>query len=154
MKKDKICNQSHDKVQHFLIKIKCSKLNGVFKFFLDKGWVCEIKNRSEQKIIYKKTAEWYIEWQWVARNGTLCDNKWQRVVQPVTTNDSEWQRTATSGTTNDTEWQRVVQPVTTSATTSANKWQRITTSHNEWWRVEQFLFLKTLAAYCFPNEYE
>ena len=31
-------------------------------------------------IVYKKTDEWYIEWQ--------------RVVQQVTTNDNEWQRVA------------------------------------------------------------
>ena len=104
-------------------------MNGVFNFFSDKSWVCEIKNRSEQKIVYKKTAEWYIEWQRATRNGTSSDNKWQRVVQRVTTNDSEWQRTATSGTTNYIEWQWVVQPVTT----SGNEWQRVTMNDNEWY---------------------
>ena len=45
------------------------------------------------KIVYKKTDEWYIEWQ--------------RVVQRVTTNDYEWkqqvQRVTTRDTTNDNE---------------------------------------------------
>ena len=39
-------------------------------------------------MVYKKTDEWYIEWQRVATN-------------------EEWQRVATSGTTSDNEWQRV-----------------------------------------------
>ena len=102
LKEDKICNQSHDEVQYFLIKRKCSKLNGVLKNFSHKS--CEIKNRSERKIVYKKTAEWYIEWQRVAANGTSSDKKWQRVVHRVTTNDNEWQRMTTTGTTNDNEW--------------------------------------------------
>ena len=37
-------------------------------------------------------------------------NKWQQVVQRVTTNKNEWQWMTTSGTTNGSEWQRVVQP--------------------------------------------
>ena len=41
-------------------------------------------------VVYKKTDEWYIEWQ--------------RVAQRVTTNDSEWQRMITSGARNDNEW--------------------------------------------------
>ena len=42
------------------------------------------------------------------------DNKWQRVVQRVTTNDNEWQR--------------VVQRVSASRIMSENKWQRVTMS--------------------------
>ena len=131
LKEDKICNQSLDKVPYFLIKRKCSKLNGVLKFFSDESWVCEIKNRSERKIVYKKTADWYIEWQGVTANGISSDSKWQRVVQRVTVNENEWQRVTTSGTTNDNEWQRVIQRVTKSGTTSNNKWQRMTTNGNE-----------------------
>ena len=35
-------------------------------------------------IVYKKTGDWYDEWQWI----TTSDNRWQR----VTTNDNERQR--------------------------------------------------------------
>ena len=41
-------------------------------------------------MVYKKTDEWYIEWQQVK----MSENEWQR----VTTNDKEWYN----------EWQRVV----------------------------------------------
>ena len=54
-------------------------------------------------------------------------NKWQQVVQRVTTNENEWERMTTSGTTNGNEWQRVVQRVvqrvTMSGTTSESKWE-------------------------------
>ena len=66
-------------------------------------------------IVYKKTDEWYIEWQRVTTNDIEWYNKWQRVVQRVTTNDSKWQRVTTS----DKKWQRVIQRVTA----SDNKWQ-------------------------------
>ena len=55
-------------------------------------------------IVYKKTGEWYIEWQRVTTICATSDNEWQRVVQRETTSDNEWQRVAT----NDNEWQRVV----------------------------------------------
>ena len=48
-------------------------------------------------IVYKKTDEWYIEWQ--------------RVVQRVTVNDNEWQQMTTSGAKADNEWQRMTQRV-------------------------------------------
>ena len=51
-------------------------------------------------IVYKKTDEWYIEWQRVTKSGTTSDNEWQR----VTTNDKEWQRVAQRVTTNANEW--------------------------------------------------
>ena len=55
-------------------------------------------------IVYKKTDEWYIEWQRV----TTKDNEWQRVVQQVIKNgtmgDKERQRVTTSGTTSDSKW--------------------------------------------------
>ena len=55
-------------------------------------------------IVYKKTDEWYIEWQRVATRGTTIDNKWynewQRVVQQVIKSDNEWQQIAMS----DSEW--------------------------------------------------
>ena len=51
-------------------------------------------------IVYKKTDEWYIEWQRVTKSGTTRDNEWQR----VTTNDKKWQRVAQRVTTNANEW--------------------------------------------------
>ena len=59
-------------------------------------------------IVYKKTGEWYIEWQ--------------RVVQRVTASDNEWQRMTTSCTTSDNEWQRV--------TKSENEGQWVTASES------------------------
>ena len=62
---------------------------------------------------------------------TSSDNKWQRVVQRVTTNGNEWcnkwQRVVQRETTSDNEWQRV--------TTKDNEWQQMTTSDKEWQRV-------------------
>ena len=52
-------------------------------------------NHGFASTVYKKTGEWYIEWQRMTTSGT--------------TNDNEWQRMTKSGTTNDNEWQRVVQ---------------------------------------------
>ena len=46
------------------------------------AWTCLINSW----IVYKKTDEWYIEWQQV----TTSDSEWQQ----VTTNDNEWQRGA------------------------------------------------------------
>ena len=85
--------------------------------------VCHLMDR----IIYKKTDEWYNEWQRVVQrvttSGTTSDNEWQL----VTTNDNEWynewQRVTRSGTTSDYEWQRV--------TTSDNEWLRVITNDNE-----------------------
>ena len=51
-------------------------------------------------IVYKKTDEW-----------SLSDEKWQRVLQRVTTNDNEWYK----------EWQRV-----TTVAVNGNEWQRVT----------------------------
>ena len=51
-------------------------------------------------IVYKKTDEWYIEWQRVTKSGTTRDNEWQR----VTTNDKKWQRVAQRVTTNANKW--------------------------------------------------
>ena len=78
-------------------------------------------------IVYKKTDEWYIEWQRVATSGTKSDNKWYK----------EWQQVVQRVTTNDNEWQRVVQQVTTKRMTTNgtkwyNEWQRVTTSDIEW----------------------
>ena len=47
-------------------------------------------------IAYKKTDEWYNEWQRV----TTSDNEWQR----VTKNNNEWQRMTASDKTNEYEW--------------------------------------------------
>ena len=80
---------------------------------------CEIflrtlSNGYVKGIVYKKTDEWYIEWQ--------------RVLDQVTTSYNEWKRMTTSGTTNGSVWQRVVLWVKT----SDNKWQRKTTNVNKW----------------------
>ena len=56
--------------------------------------------RKKYMIVYKKTDEWYIEWQRVTTRGTTSDNEWQRVT--------------TSGATSDKEWQGVIQRVTKS----------------------------------------
>ena len=108
-------------------------------------------------IVYKKTDEWYIEWQRVTTN----DNEWQRVVQRVTTNDNEWynewQRMTTSDnewynkwqrmTTSDNEWQHVVQRVTK----SENEWQRVTTNGNEWQQVRAVVQRMKTAQYTSKN---
>ena len=75
-------------------------------------------------IVYKKTDEWYIEWQRVTTSGTTSGNEWEW----VTTNGNEWQRMTTLGTTNDNEWQRV----TTNDNKWCNEWQRVTTGGIEW----------------------
>ena len=81
-------------------------------------------------IVYKKTDEWYIEWQrmtnsdnewynewqWMTTSDNEWYNEWQRVVQRVMTNGNEWCATS------DKEWQRVIQRVTT----NSNEWQRLT----------------------------
>ena len=82
-------------------------------------------------IIYKKTDEWYIEWQREVQRVTTSDNEWQRVVQRVTTSsttsDNEW-RVVQRITTRDKEWQRVV--------------QQVTMNDNEWPFRPIFLFFK------------
>ena len=59
----------------------------------------------------KSDNEWYNKWQrvvqWVTTSGTTSDNEWQRVttsVQRVTTNDNEGQRVVQRMTTSDNEW--------------------------------------------------
>ena len=54
-------------------------------------------------IVYKKTDEWYNEWQRVTTSGITRDKEWQ----PVTTNDSEWYNEWQRVTMNDSEWQQV-----------------------------------------------
>ena len=94
-----------------------------------RNWLSKSKSYNLQLIVYKKTDEWYIEWQWLTTSGTTSDNKWQR----VTTNDiewyNEWQRVIQRVAMNGNKWQRVVQRMTTSGTTSDNEW------YNEWQRV-------------------
>ena len=58
------------------------------------------------KIVYKKTDEWYIEWQRVITSGKTSgneiktsDNEWQQVAQRMTTSDNKEQQV----TTNDNE---------------------------------------------------
>ena len=60
-------------------------------------------------IVYKKTDEWYIEWQRI----TASDNVWY----------NEWQRMTTSGTISDNEW--------------CNEWQRVTISANFFFQIRE-----------------
>ena len=76
-------------------------------------------------IVYKKTEQWYIEWQRVMQRKTTNDNEWQPMTTSGTIRDSEWERVTMS----DNEWQRM--------TTRHNEWQRLTTTDNEWQRVVQ-----------------
>ena len=87
-------------------------------------------------IVYKKTDEWYIEWQrmtnsdnewynewqWMTTSDNEWYNEWQRVVQRVITNDNEWQRVTTRDTASDKEWKWV--------TKSENEWQWVTESES------------------------
>ena len=61
-------------------------------------WVCKTG-----KIIYQKTDEWYIKWQWVVQWVTTNQNEWKQ----MTKSDSDWQGMTTSGTMSDNEWQQV-----------------------------------------------
>ena len=74
---------------------------------------CKTNNYSTQMIVYKKTDEWYIEWQRMTTSGTTNDNEWY----------NEWKRVTTSGTS-DKKWYRKW----TLMTTSNKKWQRMTAS--------------------------
>ena len=74
-------------------------------------------------IVYKKTDEWYTEWQRI----TTSDNEWQQVIQRMTTSST------TSGTTSDNEWQRM----TMSGKTNGNEW------HHEWKRMRVILGFRT-----------
>ena len=47
-------------------------------------------------IVYKKTDEWYIEWQRVATSGTTSDNEWQWVTMSENEWYNEWQQVAIS----------------------------------------------------------
>ena len=69
-------------------------------------------------IVYKKTDEWYIEWQRAKKNGTTSDNVWQRVVQWMTRRDSKWYN----------KWQGAVQGVAK----NGNEWLRVTMYDNAW----------------------
>ena len=48
-------------------------------------------------IVYKKTDEWYIEWQQLTKFDTTSGNEWQQMTM------SGIQRMTTSGTTSDNE---------------------------------------------------
>ena len=62
---------------------------------------------SNVEIVYKRTDEWYIEWQGVTTSGTKSKNEWQRVA----TNGNEWQ-----------QMRAVVQQMKTAQCTSKNGW--------------------------------
>ena len=58
--------------------------------------VLNIKASFRQKmIVYKKTDEWYIEWQRMKTS----DSEWEG----VTRNDNEWQRMTASNPTNEND---------------------------------------------------
>ena len=95
--------------------------NGIYKTYLLVQEVKKINKKHPRlhfnkllkwirPVVYRKTDEWYIEWQRMTTSGTTSDNEWQR----VTTNDNEWYN----------EWQRM--------TMSENEWKRMTESGNEW----------------------
>ena len=63
--------------------------------------------RISWKIVYKKTDEWYIEWQWMTTSDAKSDNEWYNKWQRMTVSDNEWQRVVQRMTTSDNEWQRV-----------------------------------------------
>ena len=65
-------------------------------------------------IVYKKTDEWYIEWQRVTTSGTTSDSEWYNEWQWMTASGNEWERMTKS----DNEWQGM----TTSGTTNDNEW--------------------------------
>ena len=94
----------------------CNKLDKLILFSITNKNCKRLYDQSNawrvSKIVYKKTDEWYIEWQRVT-------TKRQR----VTSNDNEWHRV----TTNDYEWQRVVQRVIK----SNSKWQKVTANGNK-----------------------
>ena len=60
-------------------------------------------------IVYKKTDEWYIEWQRVTTNNNECYNEWK--------NDSEWYNEWQQMTTNSNERERVTAVVQWTKTT-------------------------------------
>ena len=57
--------------------------------------------KNSTAIIYKKTDEWYIEWQQVAQQLTASDSdwyiEWQRVVQQMEANESKEENSVTLG---------------------------------------------------------
>ena len=82
-------------------------------------------------IFYKKSDQWYIEWQGVRTSDNKWYNEWQRITksdknhnewynecQRVTTNDSECQQMKIS----DSEWQQVVKLMKTVEYTLKNGW--------------------------------
>ena len=86
----------------------------------------------KKQIVYKKTDEWYNEWQRVTTSGTTSDNEWQRVVKSRlfikrqtsdTSSNNKWYNKRQWVTMYDNVWQRM-----TTITTSENKWQQVTAS--------------------------
>ena len=45
-------------------------------------------------IVYKKTDEWYIEWQRVTTNNNEWYNEWERMTASDTASDNKWQQIA------------------------------------------------------------
>ena len=102
-------------------------------------WIFVVIVNGLRTIVYKKTDEWYIEWQRITTSGATNDNEWQRVVQRVRTNDNELQQMAIS----DSEWQQVIQRMKRHSTLQRmNDWHpyyhknRYTTSSFRWLQIK------------------
>ena len=63
-------------------------------------------------IVYKKTDEWYNEWQRTSTSDNEWYNEWQRMTMSDNEWYNEWQRMTTGGTANENVWQRVVDRLT------------------------------------------
>ena len=79
-----------------------------------------------EMIVYKKTDEWNIQIQRVTTSSTISDNKWQGMVQRITTlttigttSDNEWQRVQTNGNDWCSKWQHMITCGTTKKTTES-----------------------------------
>ena len=86
----------------------------------------------KKQIVYKKTDEWYNEWQRVTTSGTTSDNEWQRVVKSRLfikrqTSDTSSNKVVQQETMSNNVWQWV-----TTNDNDNNKWKQMTTSDSEW----------------------
>ena len=91
-------------------------------------------------IVYKKTHEWYIEWQRVTTSDNEWYNEWQQITSG-TMSDNEWYNEWQQMATNDKEWLRVIR--------NDNEW------YNEWQRMSASLeasksIKRVLQHSCFP----
>ena len=97
---------------HFQMTVGFSATYGKLKF-----WSCRINESFFTitfAIVYKKTYEWYFEWQRGTASGTTSENKWQPI-------HNEWHN----------KWQRVTTSGAISGNERNNQWLRMTTSEKE-----------------------